>query len=56
QSSVLAECALQLRTLGDLLNWKYMLLEFLRTDFGSRSTVDEVQDCFVTSCVTWTLS
>lgn len=29
EQSVVAECALQLRALGDLLNWKYVLLEFL---------------------------
>ncbi|XP_047660523.1 phorbol-12-myristate-13-acetate-induced protein 1 [Tachysurus fulvidraco] len=37
QSPVLAECALQLRTLGDLLNWKYMLLEFLVRTLQSAS-------------------
>ncbi|XP_060765571.1 phorbol-12-myristate-13-acetate-induced protein 1 [Neoarius graeffei] len=29
EKSVVAECALQLRALGDLIYWKYMLLEFL---------------------------
>ncbi|XP_060752340.1 phorbol-12-myristate-13-acetate-induced protein 1 [Tachysurus vachellii] len=37
QSSELAECALQLRTLGDLLNWKYILLEFLVRNLQSAS-------------------
>ncbi|XP_034168726.1 LOW QUALITY PROTEIN: phorbol-12-myristate-13-acetate-induced protein 1 [Pangasianodon hypophthalmus] len=41
EQSVEAECALQLRTLGDLIYWKYMLLEFLARTLQAANKIQQ---------------